>query len=122
VLPSPYCDFFSGSCVALGGVEGELLPGALAPPEAEPEPGFDGSDELGVLGAVLEAPPEGELLEDELAPELDGGVDGVVALLLELPLLPVVLPVPLSCPQAARPKARATAAANIESFMFPPWL
>jgi hypothetical protein len=100
-------------------VEGELLLDELAPPEAEPELGFDGSDELGELG-VVELPPEGELLE-ELEPELDGGVDG--ELLLELlPLLPADLPVPLSWPQAARPKAKATAAASVESFMCPPWL
>jgi hypothetical protein len=131
-----YCDFFSGSLVAsddepLGGVlaaEELLLLGALlglelAPPEAEPELDFEGSV---ALGEVVELPPEGEVLEDELAPELDGGVDGGVALLLELPLvlplLPVVLPVPLSWPHAARPKARATVAAMIESFMNPPWL
>jgi len=121
-----YCDFFSGSLVAsdddepLGGVlapEELLLLGALlgaevAPPEAAPELDLEGSVALGELD---EAPPEGEVAEDELEPELEGGV--VVALPLVLPLLPVVLPVPASWPHAARPKAKATVAAMIESFM-----
>jgi hypothetical protein len=116
-----YCDFFSGSFgaseddEALGGVlepeelpllggvllaPEELLLGGvldddgleeLAPPEAEPELDFEGSVALGELD---ELPPEGEVAEDELEPELEGGV--VDALPLVLPLLPVVLPVPLS--------------------------
>jgi hypothetical protein len=103
----------------LGELELGLL--ELAPPEAEPELDFDGSVALGELD---ELPPEGEVAEDEEL-EPDGGVDGVALLLelpLVLPLLPADLPVPLSWPQAARPKARATAAANVESFMCPPWL
>ena len=117
------------------GVELELLPPLVAPPEAEPELdlSLDGSvaleepDAPGVavepLGAVLELPLEGEVDEDELEPELEGG--GVVVLLLELPVVPLeplVLPVPLSWPQAARPKAIATATASVENFMSPPWL
>jgi len=96
---------------------GALLGAEVAPPEAAPELDLEGSVALGELD---EAPPEGEVAEDELEPELEGGV--VVALPLVLPLLPVVLPVPLSWPHAARPKARATVAAMIESFMNPPWL
>jgi hypothetical protein len=115
------------------GVELELLPPLVAPPEAEPELdlSLDGSvaleepDAPGVavepLGAVLELPLEGEVDEDELEPELEGG--GVVVLLLELPVVPLEpLPVPLSWPQAARPKAIATATASVENFMSPPWL
>jgi hypothetical protein len=113
--------FFSSSLVApdelleslvlAGGVAGgllgvELLP-EVAPPEAAPEL------DLGAgLGVGAELPPEGEVDEDELEPELDGGgVEDV----LDLPL-------PLSWPQAARPKAMATASASVESFMCPPWL
>lgn len=148
-----YCDFFSGSFGVLDeealppellggvelGVELELLPPLVPPPEAEPDVdlSFDGSVALGedededeepgvavepVGAGVVELPPEGELDEDELEPELEGG--GVV-LLLELPLVPLeplVLPVPLSWPQAARPKAMATAIASVENFMSPPWL
>jgi len=135
-----YCDFFSGSW-GVAAPDEELPPlvlpeaAPLAPPEAAPEPdeSFGASEELGALdeldeelgelGVVAELPPEGELDEDELAPELDGGVDGVVALPLVLPLvLPLDLPVPLSWPQAARPNARATDTASVESFMSPPWL
>ena len=140
-----YCDFFSGSCCApedeVAPLLGELAPlpevlgEALLPPEAEPaaepEPDFAGSEALGVeleeldeLGEVAELPPEGEL-DEELAPELDGGVEGDVALPLALPL-PLLAPLdllpPLSWPQAARPKAMATATASVESFMCPPWL
>jgi hypothetical protein len=72
----------------------------VPPPEAEPEPDLDGSEELGELGVVAELPLlEGELLEEELEPELDGGVaDGelLLELPLVLPLLPADLPVPLS--------------------------
>jgi hypothetical protein len=140
-----YCDFFSGSfegsfagSVAPEELEGALpeeLDGALplveplAPPEAEPELDFEGSDEgeLGELGGVAELPPEGELDEDELEPELEGGVDDGDEELLLLPLvplapLPALPPLPLSWPQAARPRAMATATANVESFMCPPWL
>lgn len=99
----------------------------LAPPEAEPdaapEPDFEGSVALGEVEELL--PLDGEVAEDELEPELDGGVEGVALLLelpLVLPLLPADLPEPLSWPQAARPKAKATAAASVESFMCPPWL
>jgi hypothetical protein len=108
-----------------------LLVEPLAPPEAEPELDLAGSlapDELeddddGELGGVAELPPEGEL--DEVEPEVDDG--GVLdegedeLLLLPLAPLPALLP-PLSWPQAARPKAMATASANVESFMCPPWL
>jgi len=115
---------FAGS-VAPEELEGALpeeLDGALplvepeAPPEAEPELDF---------GVVAELPPEGEVDEDELEPELDGGgvVDEGEDELLLLPLVPLpALPPPLSWPQAARPKAMATASANVESFMCPPWL
>ncbi len=134
-----YCDFFSGSFA--GSVAPEELPLALpeaeplAPPEAEPELDFEGSlagslapDELedddGELGVVAELPLEGEVVEDELEPELDGGgvdEDGEEELLE--PLVPLLdLPPPLSWPQAARPKAMATASARVESFMCPPWL
>ena len=137
-----YCDFFSGSfegsfagSVAPEELEGALpeeLDGALplvepvAPPEAAPELDFEESLPLdeGELGGVAELPPEGELDEDELEPELEGGgvVDeGEDELLLPLVPLPA-LPPPLSWPQAARPKAMATASANVESFMCPPWL
>ena len=126
-----YCDFFSGSfegsfagSVAPEELEGALpeeLDGALplvepvAPPEAAPELDF---------GVVAELPPEGEVDEDELEPELDGGgvVDDGEDELLLLPLVPLDLPLPLSWPQAARPKAMATASAKVESFMCPPWL
>jgi len=109
----------------------ELLGGVLdAPPEADPdaEPeadplgDFEGSlalEELDELGE-LEAPLEGDVDEDELEPELDGG--GVA---LPLLLLLDELPgddLPASSPQAARPKAIATATARVESFMCPPWL
>ena len=113
------------SLVLAGGVAGgllgvELLP-EVAPPEAAPE--LDLGSGLGV-GAEL--PPEGEVDEDELEPELDGGGvedDGEEELLLPLPPVPLLdLPPPLSWPQAARPKAMATASASVESFMCPPWL
>jgi hypothetical protein len=111
-----YCDFFSGSCCApeeevapLGELEAlpEVLGEALLPPEAEPaaepEPDFAGSEALGVeveeldeLGEVAELPPEGEL-DEELAPELEGGVEGDVALPLALPL-PLLAPLDLLPP------------------------
>jgi hypothetical protein len=100
----------------------ELLLPEVAPPEAAPELDLEGSE----LGVVAELPPEGEVDEEELEPELDGGGvedDGEEELLLPLPLVPLLdLPPPLSWPQAARPKAMATATARVESFMCPPWL
>jgi hypothetical protein len=110
------------------GVELELLPPLVAPPEAEPELdlSLEGSvalGELDELGEVAELPPEGEVDEDELEPELEGGVEVALPLVLPLVLLlPLVPPVPLSWPQAARPKAIATATASVENFMSPPWL
>lgn len=110
-----------------GGLEGLVV----APPDAEPDPGFAGSvalgelgvapdDELDELGEVAELPPEGDVVDEgELEPVLDGGVE--LAPLLVLPLV-VPLVVSLSWPQAARPKAMATAIARVESFMCPPWL
>ena len=108
--------------LALPGLLGLAL-GELAPPEAEPDfvaslepdpliPEEELDEELGELG-LDEAPDdgdEGELLgEDEVLELEEPGVDEV---LLELS--------PRS--HAARPKASATAAANMESFMCPPWL
>ncbi len=136
---------FAGSLApeALEGALPEELDGALllveplAPPEAEPELDLEGSlagslapeeledDDDGELGGVAELPPEGEL--DEVEPDVeDGGVDDGDEELLLLPLVPLAplpaLPPPLSWPQAARPRAMATATANVESFMGPPWL
>jgi hypothetical protein len=109
----------------LGLLLGELaLGGAPAPPEADPEAepdgDFDGSvalDELDEPG-VLELPLDGEVAEDELEPELAGGV--ALPLLLDEPL--DLADLPASSPQAAKPKAIATAIANVESFMCPPWV
>jgi hypothetical protein len=110
------------------GVELELPPPLVAPPEAEPELdlSLEGSvalGELDELGEVAELPLEGEVDEDELEPELEGGVEVALPLVLPLVLLlPLVPPVPLSWPQATRPKAIATATASVENFMSPPWL
>jgi hypothetical protein len=99
-----------------------------AEPEADPLDDFEGSvalgelDELGELEeelGELEAPLEGDVDDEELEPELDGGGVALPELLLdELPFDDF----PASSPQAARPSAIATAIAKVESFMCPPWL
>jgi len=147
VLRRAYCDFFGVSLEELeplaAGAELELEPLAagadLEPlPLVEPLPALsfvlslldELELELGLLGvaAELELEPDGELgvvAEPEAELELDGGVDGVV-----------VLPLPevederdagfgLLSPQpaiSAPPSARETATANVETFMWPPWL
>lgn len=116
-----------------------------APPEAEPDPLAEPDllaslaldeleDEPGVavepVGAgVLDAPPEGDVaepLEGEVAEEeeLEPEGGGVVALPLELLLVlpPGAAGRPASSPHAARPRAMATATANVDNFMCPPWL
>jgi hypothetical protein len=97
-----------------------------APPDAAPEGGFAGSvvEELEEPLGVVEAPPEGDVADEELELEPEGG--GVVALplvlLLLLPVAPGAAGRSASLPHAARPKAMATAIAKVESFMCPPWL
>jgi hypothetical protein len=96
----------------------------LAPPEAEPDfvlslgadplmPEEELDEELGELGLVDEAPPDG----DE-----DGAPEEGEELELEEPGLDGLLLVLSPRSHAARPKASATAAARMESFMCPPWL